>query len=228
MIPVEYPYTNETLEAIMAGLDMQEGDRAFAICGSGDQAFALLEYADSVSAVDFDESQTEYAQERKNSLAKGRTDRFLWLGNDSEECTRQNMDGSIRYFETPGRLEKIGQRLDRLEIKTVKDFLDELQNSRFTKVYLSNAITFRQERSYESICEIAKRIAGSMEEGGLLYISDYDKLEMARNYTEAFVRLNKTDRWPKDLVLESELTLKARVLEKNHIWLPAVYRRKAQ
>jgi len=60
--------TNESLAAIVNGLDVNETDDILAICGSGDQAFALLEKAHSVTAVDIYKNQVDYARYRKRCL----------------------------------------------------------------------------------------------------------------------------------------------------------------
>lgn len=53
--------TNESLEAIIAGLQPKEGENILAICGSGEQANEINQKGTNVLAVDIDEKQLEYA-----------------------------------------------------------------------------------------------------------------------------------------------------------------------
>ena len=48
---LEYSCTNEDLKGIMAGLDLSPTDRVLTVAGSGDQAFAFLEFARQVNSV---------------------------------------------------------------------------------------------------------------------------------------------------------------------------------
>lgn len=66
-----YSHTNESLDAIVKGMNVNETDDIIAVCGSGDQAFALLEYAGSVLAVDSDRQQIEYAQKGQKRSRQG-------------------------------------------------------------------------------------------------------------------------------------------------------------
>ena len=52
-----YARTNEDLTAIVKGLDVNPADYILAVGGSGDQAFALLENAKRVLAVDAEDQQ---------------------------------------------------------------------------------------------------------------------------------------------------------------------------
>ena len=47
-----YSSTNESLEGVVAGLDVKPKDRIIAVGGCGDQAFALLENVGKVIVVD--------------------------------------------------------------------------------------------------------------------------------------------------------------------------------
>jgi hypothetical protein len=219
---VGYPYTNESLDAIIQGLEIKQGDKVLSVLGSGDQAFAMLEFAESVIATDNNIRQVKYAEERRNLLAIGNVEQFLLLGNDSEQCTKQNRDRSIDYFKEPGRLERIRQNLGKLKIKE-GDFTYLLGRELFTKIYLSNALGYRSSIIYEEACYLAAKMVQSMEIGGLLYISNNEDLERAKYYTDAFVHCNRKDNWPKGLVLDLQLMEKASELE--HFWKPAVFRR---
>jgi len=57
-----YYFTNESLEAIITGLEPNSEDNVLTICGSGDQAFALLEFGCQVIAIDENPQQICYAK----------------------------------------------------------------------------------------------------------------------------------------------------------------------
>ena len=61
---LEYISTNENLDAIVLGMDVNSNDRILAMGGSGDQAFALLEKAGSVTVVDRNSAQIWYIKQR--------------------------------------------------------------------------------------------------------------------------------------------------------------------
>ena len=95
----EYRFTNESLEAVMAGLQVSEGDRIFAVCGAGDQAFAMVEKADYVLAFDRLKLQADYARRTMN-LIKDNI-------NDVRKALESRMDrASTFYFLKRKRLEK--------------------------------------------------------------------------------------------------------------------------
>ena len=62
---VEYLVTNETLDAIMTGLEVNPEDDILSLCASGDQAFAFLEVAKHVRVIDM-EQRHRFQPVRKN------------------------------------------------------------------------------------------------------------------------------------------------------------------
>ena len=77
MTGVIYHATNEDLASIVELLKPCPGDRIAAICGSGDQAFALAEHGAQVTAVDMSWEQIVYARTRADALREGNITRFL-------------------------------------------------------------------------------------------------------------------------------------------------------
>ena len=69
--PANYFHTNESLDAIMVGLEPNEKDKIFAVEGSGDQVFALLELGSEVFMNDINPSQIEYIEFRVDLIKKG-------------------------------------------------------------------------------------------------------------------------------------------------------------
>jgi len=100
--------TNESLNAIVAGMVPEEGDRIAAVGGSGDQAFALLEYADLVRIGDRSEKQIDFIKARVEALRRGDVSTFLGF---KHLLYNSDCEGYIksrnRYFVQSGRLERI-------------------------------------------------------------------------------------------------------------------------
>lgn len=74
---LSYSHTNENLRSVVSGLDLNDDDRVLSVLGSGDQAFAFLEYAKHVVAVDTSNVQIDYAIKRAEQLRTGDFKGFL-------------------------------------------------------------------------------------------------------------------------------------------------------
>lgn len=204
-----YKNTNEFLPAIVAGLDLRAEDKFYGICGSGDQAFAALEFVKKVVAVDKDEDQIIYAEKRKNNLS---------AGNFDFEC-----NSAVRYyFGLEGRLEKIGAKLDWLTFLKVDDFLDKLDLDRFNKIYMSNLLYWTLTKQ-SGVNAYMQKLANKIPEGALVYISS------AGNILGQFVEFKFPwdEKWPKNMIKVGELSAVANRLEKEEgsRWDPVVYRK---
>ncbi len=136
MVKPVYESTNESLLSITKGLDIQPDDTILAVLGSGDQAFAMLEFGATIFATDINHVQCIFAQERRNALYQKDLKSFL-----------PNLPLDARYFPEVkshflnyDRLERIRSNLDNLQI--IKgDILDEI-NPRFSKIYFSNVFDY--------------------------------------------------------------------------------------
>jgi len=205
-----FPYPNEKIDAISAGMDISETDDVIAVCSSGDAAFAAVEHANSVLAVDNNKLQVEYAQERASLLATGNIEGFLHLGDCTSGYSWIGKKKVVAYFSTE-RLEIIKQRLGRLEIKHVKDFMDEIKEGKFSKAYLSNIISYSKSRINVSERKAyVEKIASMLKNPGLVYITDGGVIN--------------TYECPA-ITADEALTEKARLLETK--WRPVVVRRRA-
>lgn len=203
-----YKNTNEYLPAIVAGLDLRADDKFYGICGSGDQAFAALEFVKKVVAVDKDENQIIYAEERKNNL---------YAGNFNFECNSMARD----YFSLEGRLEKIGTKLDQLTFLKVDDFLDKLDLDSFSKIYMSNLLYWTL-RKQSGVNAYMQKLANKIPEGALVYIS------CARDILGQVVefKFHWDKKWPKNLIEVEKLSAIANKLEEEKSkWTPGVYRK---
>ena len=137
-----FPYTNESLASLIAGMDVQPDDEILAICGSGDQAFALVEYAKRVVAVDNDPAQIIYAKRRKEKLKQSESDLEGFLDPDHPNSYKSVNSWREAYFRKKGRFEKIRKKNHSLDIRE-GDFFDILsQKKNFTKLYLSNILDY--------------------------------------------------------------------------------------
>lgn len=220
---LRFPVTNERLEAVVAGLDVKEGDRILAVCGSGDQAFALLENASYVLAADLNEFQVKYAESRAELLKKGDIGGFFSQPRyyDAEEAN-DFMHMKI-YFSKEGRLERIREKLARLDFR-VADFTGCLESAQFNKFFISNILGYHGFCMNSECCRLMKLLSSRLPAGGLIYIANNDDLERSRTYASAFIRINQPDMWPKELVKDEMLTKEAASRE-SLLWKPAVYRK---
>lgn len=206
-----FPYPNEKIHAISEGMDITETDDVIAVCSSGDAAFAAVEHANSVLAVDKNALQVEYAQERAGLLAAGNIEGFLHLGDLTSGYSWIGKKKVVAYFSEEGRIERIRQRLGRLEIKHVKDFMDEMKEGRFSKAYLSNIISYSNYKTDVSERKAyAEKIAALLKEPALIYITDGAAISA---YVSPVIAVDEA------------LTKKARWLETK--WYPVVIRRRA-
>lgn len=208
--------TNESLEAIVKGMRLTRKDNVLAVCGSGDQAFAMLEYANSVVAVDRNKEQIEYAKERARLIEAGDIDGLI---NEAERVCKMTTPDYIKlYFSQPGRFERIREKICRLEIKQVNDILDEVKKGEFSKAYISNIIGFNGFMAEPAKqAEYIKRLAGMLRRPGIIYISN------ARSICTR--KICNQHNLQKDKAL-SEAARKEEV-ENGCYWHPAVYRRRA-
>ncbi|MBI4159289.1 class I SAM-dependent methyltransferase [Candidatus Woesearchaeota archaeon] len=202
---LSYECANESVPGIVAGLDLMEGDRILAICGSGDQAFAMLEYAGFVQAVDRNPVQIGYAQKRVRQIRDGDFDSFHSVGymwNDTRFAfARRN------YF-TEDRLERIRGRLDCLVITEVDIFDIHHLDGEFNKFYFSNVYFFFQ------IVTSFRNLITSQPVGGLIY---------------AVLGAGNTSSIP-ELIVDSLLTDRVREIESStgYKWRPTILRRVAE
>jgi hypothetical protein len=233
----EYRVTNESLDAVVEGLELTPNDSVLAIAGSGDQAFAILEYAGRVTAVDKNSHQTEYVKLRAEALKQGRYDLFL--------CNHARVPKVLNYFSKEGRLDRIKANLENLTILEPSDIFALKTEETFSKIYLSNALCS---------VDVDKRRAklfdmrNIMFSDGLIYVANSyeyvytDKaskrwfgLSILRKILSAsgLIYLSRDYTRLMNCVLSgfeenSELTQKARLQEYNlnfSNWLPVVYRK---
>lgn len=218
--------TNESLQAIVKGLSLNEGDIVLAVGGSGDQPFAILEHS-GVIAVDKNPEQVKFIQERAKALESNNYEGFFSedkRGSGEIIHFLKRLRESRRNYFDEERLRKIQGRLQYLKLYN-GDIFEVAEKEEFTKVYLSNTLSYERPGTDE-IKKNLDLVALRLPEGGLVYVADHDFL------ASMFVRfvsreknddLKITSFLSPYLTLDEELTLKAR--EYEDVWRPAVYRK---
>ncbi len=195
-----YPCTNETLEGVIYGLNLNSEDNVLTIAGSGDQAFAILEYARRVTAIDHNLAQITYMKERMKHLKKGKFKKFLSeddLTGFTQGFVYDKLDRD-RYFRQPiKRLRRIRANINNLSL-VLGDVCNTIQgDSIFSKIYMSN------------MDSVPKNIVQVLKKNGLIYFTlNPPKEELG-----------------KELIMDEELTSIARKFKKGPIWNPVVYRK---
>ncbi len=213
--------SNESLEAIIKGLNISKYDSVLAICGSGDQAIAIYEKAGKVTVIDNDESQLKCLLEKKGAIELGRFDEFF---NLNESCEYQQ-DFDV-LFE---RNEYFSKRLNSIKRKLKEEdsfvtiignvFTFNFKKTMYNKIYLSNALSFDYlGQDYKIIQGRLKRLTQQLNKNGLIYISDGKNI---MNTTDLEVN-------PIGLKVNHQLTVVAQKLQfktkywYDH-WLPFVF-----
>ncbi|HIH24422.1 TPA: hypothetical protein HA251_05285 [Candidatus Woesearchaeota archaeon] len=139
-----YGHTNESLQGIRTGLQAGPDDTVLAICGSGDQAFMLLEYAKRVIAIDNNPAQVEYAKERASDLRGGNVGMFVYAPALDYEF-REAYAERNRYLGT--HAPDIRENIENIEfhVANIAALPDHIANTRFTRFYLSNVLEYASE-----------------------------------------------------------------------------------
>lgn len=245
---VAFPYTNETLDAIIAGLDVKQGDNILAVVGSGDQAFAMIAEGAKVVAIDTSQIQIDYAKKRLECLKQGITEGFFGckdkikelekLGGEYAESEKKYAEQSDMYFKSERRMEKVLANMHNLSI-IERSILDKkLPLSCFNKVYLSNVIeghirSFLEEFGCKNLFNMHQghvrtlNLLGSrVNPGCLIYVTDSNRIVSDKAIIEYGYGDRLGEREVLDLEKDEELSAKAAGLEKSGLrWRPLVLRR---
>lgn len=213
---LNYIATNENIDAIIKGLDVNNNDKVLSILGSGDQAFAMLEHS-KVIATDTIRAQLKFVNKRIEYLKENNFQDFL-MKNYSVKKTREYIEGVItrtgeyvlefinlrnNYFLKEGRLENIKDNLDNLKIFN-KNIID-CHNEEFNKIYFSNAL-----RAGTNITELVDKLPHN----GLIYLSNNKVANSIIEYSDKY-----------SVVKDYELSNIACELEKTSYEKPGVYRK---
>lgn len=243
---VVFPYTNESLDAIIAGLDVKKGDNILAVLGSGDQPFAMIAEGARVVAIDTSHLQIDYAKRRLECLKQGITEGFFGCkdeikelekrGDRDAESEKKSAEQSDTYFKSERRMEKVLANMHNLSSIEGSILDKKVLQGGFNKVYVSNVIEWHmrdllEEFGCKDIVSMHKghvynlnMIGRSLNPGGLIYVSDSRSILTDRKIKEYGLGELEKPEPEKD----EELSAKATRLEKSELrWFPAVYRRAA-
>ncbi|NCO17823.1 hypothetical protein AUJ61_00655 [Candidatus Pacearchaeota archaeon CG1_02_30_18] len=136
---ISFPYTNENLEAIIKGMQINSEDYVLGIMGSGQQGLAMIEKGAKADLIDYDFTQIEYFRKMLRFLKNNK--------NSYESCKKilMSWEGpSKNYFSLNERIFNIRKNLDNLKILEKGDIFSlKTEFSRYNKVYLSNSTDYK-------------------------------------------------------------------------------------
>jgi hypothetical protein len=221
---VRYPCTNESLEAIIAGLQLSKRDIVVCIAGSGDVPFAIAPHVKYVFAVDRDGAQIDFIKQQRELLRAGRFNDFLRLHLLLAECAHLygvnevNIQQRADYFKE--KFYGVQQAVGKIETRC-EDIFVFLRASfgrwcHFDKLYLSNVL---QANMLELNSDAFVDSLRGLREGGIIY--DASSMQVNRRDFSELQRY-----LPAGLVVDLDLTYAARERENSPLgWSPAVYRK---
>jgi len=162
-----FAYTNESLGAVVAGLEPSKDDRILAIAGSGDQAFALAESGAKIKVVDRNPAQLDYVRRRLECLRAGDYEGFF--GCESQAGRIDYRMAAMIYFDME-RFGRIGQNAERIEVAEgacpIQDNPEEFRGR--NKVYLSNVNELSRGRELK---KLIRGIGQNAESPLMIYFS---------------------------------------------------------
>ncbi len=234
--PIGFLSTNESLDAITAGLSPNSTDHVLSITGSGDVPFALFEYARLGISVDSYAAQTDYAQRRAQALLSGDISSFLPTPKKEVPMHPSLIEASRSYFFAEGRMDRIRANLHGLTFLT-SSIQDITSETLFTKIYLSNALNSNHRADLIETRAFLEKLAGMLVLNGLVYISkplgpNFHQHTLATFPYQGFSYGDSvsgpplhSEFIPPVLVLDNSLTSLARSLERPKSWEPVIYRK---
>ncbi|MBS3078522.1 hypothetical protein J4218_00195 [Candidatus Pacearchaeota archaeon] len=171
--------TNENLDIIVRGLDVNFNDTILAIGGSGHPGLALLEYAKKVMVVDTNPTQIDFIGRIVECIRTGNYEGFhardefgsedgYFSGTISRNTAVARKKLMEKYFGVDWRLDKIRAKLGEFEILPTGNIFDLGQRIVFDKAYLSNAVGYSNDFSYEEFIKFVDKL----RVGSLVYITD--------------------------------------------------------
>lgn len=227
---LEFSHTNESLTAIVSGMELDRNDIVFTIASSGDQGLAILQFAKEVRIGDKNPVQLDLVRERKVLIERGDYEGFLridrlgavdgaydGMGEGSFEknklrCIEYRLRKREEYF-TPERLDIIREKLGSLIILGQGDAIDAIRGEKdLAKIYLSDIGVEPPE---------LEGVAQSLPAGGLIYVTDGDYFRYVLKAKQRMISST--------LMLDRRLTKIAigyqRKMEYSIGYIPVVYRK---
>ena len=215
---IDYPCTNESIPAIITGLDLKSSDIVVSIAGSGDVPFAIAPYVKKVYVVDNNKNQIRFMREQMGCLKEEafeifcRENTMRGLSN-SCDVDYNNLIARKKYFEKI--FSKVRKSIPKIEVveSDILSFLGNFSKSLIDKVYFSNALSrgsFDKQDFGEYLCGV--------KIGGLSYSTSKYK---------DFSDIGVFGGWG----IRSDLTRNSGKIQKrnnrrgNYDWFPVVYER---
>jgi hypothetical protein len=200
-----YKCTNESIEAILLGMDVKPEDNILCIMGSGQQGLAMAGEGANVTLIERSKSQADYFSRLFSFLSDEK--------NQNELCRDILVEISRAYkspksyFSDLKKIADIRKNLFRINNPGQTDMFEAKKGiSGYNKVYLSNALTIG-EMYYPRSLSVFKDFGGRFKEGTLFYAT--------RRFTES------DDEIKPPFYIEKTLTEIARELERSS-WDPRV------
>jgi SAM-dependent methyltransferase len=210
--------TNESLDAIICGLNLNSKNSVLAICGSGDQAFAILEKTDNVCVVDMRERQIEYFLYRKKLIENGEFEEFLNIFEEKLDKDDRNFISSRNRYFSAERLKRIQSNL-RNNIKMSKVRVENICDGEFDRIYLSNSFSYTSCFDSPQVERELRKITNLLKKRGLIYLSDFGEI-----FDEVY--FPKREKFFKNLNLriDRKLTQKAQEFQSKgwNYWKPGI------
>lgn len=214
-----YDATNESLDAFVAGLDLQSSDTVVAVGGSGDHCFAALEFANKVIVVDNNSKQLDLIDRRREALRQGNLDSFLWDSGVTVDAWPRK-----EYFSVPDRFERIRSNFGNLVVRPPMGLLSFFRGNHelVDTVFLSNALGYGRDNSDPAPedQELLDFLGNSLRIGARIYITNADEvMGPGKRYVQ-----------PNSFVVDSKRTGLVRALEResplfeSYHWQPTVFK----
>jgi len=211
---LSYSSTNESLDAVNAGLQPCGDDRILSVASSGCAAFSFLAEGAHVEVFDRDPIQLGYVQTRKMHLINGDFRSFLNVISTDIGTSRYRIIKSKHYFRKKNRLRRIQNNIENLSIlhDPLNVFYDLPSDTfgTFSKIYFSN-ILFMEGYHGDSSTNVLRRLSRLLKDNGLVYLA----LPVPLRRLEDFPHLYPGGPIPKEFCVDAELTEKASVYERQ-------------
>ncbi|PJE81798.1 hypothetical protein COU58_00530 [Candidatus Pacearchaeota archaeon CG10_big_fil_rev_8_21_14_0_10_32_42] len=168
-----YKETNESLESILKGMDVNSSDSILGIMGSGHQGLAMVSKGCKVNLFDYEKDQIEYFYKIINFLKNEK--------NSDQSCSdflirKLNKKSPKEFFSSIQNIKEIRKNANRLSFFGPIDLFNlNIDFENYNKVYLLNVLGYRNENGSFSRF---KSFGDKFLSGTLFYITRSPSLEI--------------------------------------------------
>ncbi len=219
-----YPCTNESLHAVVAGIEPKRTDVVVSVAGSGDAPFALAPYVNKIYALDIDAAQIDFMEEQMEFLKTQNYHKFFrdkllkkHYTTDGHESlfdiSTEHLIERKKYFKP--RIKDVEESLSKIKIieADLMEFMYFLQKKSINKVYLSNLLEWER-----TDIERIENLVETVKEGGIIYDSSRNTNGLQEMVKAGKLELNHK----KSKIAKS---LQEQINSKTYEWVPTVYRK---